>query len=235
MRRNIIRIDESKCNGCGECIPDCPEGALKIVDGKAKLVSESLCDGLGACVGNCPQGALTVEKREAAEFDEEKAQQNIEENEHCRSGCPGAMMMDMSEEKDEREDLSGQEFEESKSFLRQWPIQLKLVMPTAPQFKNADLLIAADCVAFSYGAFHQNFLKGKVPVIFCPKLDRAFDAYSEKLSEIISLNDLNSIEVVRMEVPCCSGAVMIANEAVKRSGKKIKIKEHVVSLKGEII
>lgn len=234
MKRNIIKIDESKCNGCGECIPDCPEGALKIIDGKAKLISEALCDGLGACVGKCPRGALTVEVREADDFDEEKAQENIAENEYFRTGCPGAMMMDLGFEKNKREPRGSKEPAESLSFLRQWPIQLKLVNPAAPQFKNANLLVAADCTAYSYGAFHQNFLKGKVTVIFCPKLDGAFEEYCDKLAEIISLNDLNSLEVVRMEVPCCKGAVLVAQEALNRSGKTLQIKEHVVSLKGEL-
>ncbi len=237
MKRNIIKIDEEKCNGCGLCVPDCAEGALKIVNGKVKLVKESLCDGLGACIGRCPTGALVVEEREAESFDEEEAKKNMEKAHaphqpfHAQhSGCPGSMAMQWGNKpKASTQEVTGG------SALAQWPVQLKLLNPRAPYFQNADLVVAADCVPFSYPNFHARFLKGKVLVVFCPKLDHANDEYIEKLTEILKINTIKSIAIVHMEVPCCSGTVHIVEEALKQSGKNITVKDYTISIQGEII
>lgn len=235
MKRKIIRIDEEKCTGCGECIPDCPEGALKIINGKARLVKESLCDGLGACVGRCPTGALTVEEREAGSFDEEEARRNmqiVQAKEHSQEarpqGCPGQMMKQWTSSSDPVK--AG-----GPSALRQWPVELKLLNPSAPYFENAHLLIAADCVAFAFGNFHQRFLEGKALVVFCPKLDNAHEEYIDKLARILEQNDIQSLTVVHMEVPCCSATTHIAEQALKRSGKNLVIRDYTISLQGEIV
>ncbi len=233
MKRNIIKINEEKCNGCGLCIPNCPEGALKIVDGKIKLVSESLCDGLGACVGRCPTGALIVEERDAQVFDEAQAKKNMEKARgqppQGMGGCPGSMARQWNKLKGDTQDVVGS------SALAQWPVQLKLLNPRAPYFQNADLVIAADCVPFSYPHFHARFLKGKILIIFCPKLDHANEEYIETLVEIFRINTIKSLTVVHMEVPCCSGTLHIIEEALKESGKSIIIKDYTISLQGEII
>jgi len=235
MKRKIIRIDEEKCTGCGECIPDCPEGALKIINGKARLVKESLCDGLGSCVGRCPTGALTVEEREAESFDEEEARRNMQAGqvkEHSHEarpqGCPGQMMKQWTSSSDPVK--AG-----GPSALRQWPVELKLLNPSAPYFENAHLLIAADCVAFAFGNFHQRFLEGKALVVFCPKLDNAHEEYIDKLARILEQNDIQSLTVVYMEVPCCSATTHIAEQALKRSGKNLVIRDYTISLQGEIV
>jgi len=232
MKRKIIRIDEEKCDGCGLCIPDCPEGALKVVDGKVKLVSESLCDGLGACIGKCPKGALAIEERDADDFDEVKARENMETHDHGH-GCPGMMMMDFTKERGPApaKEAGGRK----ESALRQWPVQLKLLNPDAPYFKGADLVVAADCVPFSYADFHGRFLEGKVLVIFCPKLDDSYEEYVDKLALIFKKNDIRTVTVARMEVPCCGGTAAIVEEAIKKSGKRLVIKDHTISIKGEII
>lgn len=230
MKRNIIKIDEEKCNGCGSCIPDCPEGALKIIDGKAKLVKESLCDGLGACLGNCPTGALTIEEREADDFNEEEARENMGKSEREHQGCPGMKMVDLTEKP-----ASNSAKTKQGSELRQWPVQLKLLSPEAPYFKNADLVIAADCVPFSFSNFHDRFLRGKILVVFCPKLDNSYEEYVEKLSRIFKANNIKSITIVHMEVPCCSGTTKTIEEALKRSGVNMIIKDYTISLQGDII
>ncbi len=234
MKRKIIRIDEEKCTGCGECIPDCPEGALQIIDGKARLVKESLCDGLGACVGRCPIGALTIEERDAEEFDEAEAQKNMQ---HVPKpitamvqpqGCPGKMMQQWRGA-NQSVPAAGA------SALRQWPVELKLLNPEAPYFDNAHLLVSADCVAFAFGNFHQRFLEGKVLVIFCPKLDNSNEEYVEKLALILKHNHIQSLTVVHMEVPCCSATTHIVEQAIAQSGKSLVIKDYTISLQGEII
>ena len=234
MKRNIIKIDEEKCTGCGLCITDCPEGALKIINGKAKLVKESLCDGLGACVGKCPTGALVVEQRDVAMFDEEEAKKNMKRSHdshagHGHQGCPG-MAVSQWDEKPNDMPVTSQA-----SALRQWPIELKLLNPQAPYFQNADLVISADCVPFSYANFHSRFLKGKTLIIFCPKLDGASEEYVERLAEIFKLNMIKSITVVHMEVLCCSATTNLVEEALKKSGKSITVKDYTISLRGEII
>ena len=214
------------------------ESRIKEVDGKIRLVKESLCDGLGACVGRCPTGALVVEERDAEAFDEEEAQKNMAKNQQQLprahgghgGGCPGSMAMQWNNASTkETADIP------SASALRQWPIQLKLLNPHAPYFHNADLVVAADCVPFSYPNFHNRFLKGKALIILCPKLDDAQEDYMEKLTEIFRSNEIRSVAVVHMEVPCCSGTTYVVEEAVKRSGKSLTIKDYTISLKGEII
>ncbi len=214
-KRKIVKIDEEKCTGCGLCITNCAEGALKIIGGKARLVKDIYCDGLGACLGHCPEGAITIEEKDALAFNEKETKKHL-------AVCPGSAAK-MLEPKD-----SAGEFA-----LANWPIQLKLVPVDAPYFKNADLLIAADCVAFSYPDFHRNLLKGKSLIIGCPKLDEG-DLYIEKLSEIFKANNPKSVTVAHMEVPCCFGLNHIVSEALKLSGKKIPLKEITLGIQGGV-
>jgi NAD-dependent dihydropyrimidine dehydrogenase PreA subunit len=231
--RNIVKIDEDKCDGCGLCVTACAEGAIEIIDGKAKLVSEIYCDGLGACLGHCPQDAITVEKRESAEFDEEATNVHVAEQkaavkqkEKMPCGCPGTMAKQMDKKSESADgDVSGQ--------LAQWPVQLTLLSPQAPYFKNADLMLTADCVPFAMGDFHSKLLKGKAIAIGCPKLDDS-QPYIEKMAEIIKLNSLQSLSVVHMVVPCCSGLTHIAKEAVKLSGTGISFTDITIDLDGSI-
>ena len=276
MKRQIIKIDEEKCNGCGLCVPDCPEGALQIVEGKARLVGELLCDGLGACMGVCPEGAISVEEREAEAYDEKKVMENIvavgdatlaahlkhlrdhkqkeylslaleymkennikepemkNEEKPMACGCPGSMMRDFSDKDKNEADVSAPTAA-AKSQLRQWPTQLHLVGPQAPYFADADLLVAADCTAFAFGDFHNRFIKGKAMVMFCPKLDSEMDMYLEKLTAIIKDNNIKSITVAKMEVPCCYGALALTENALKASGKNIVIKEYTIGVQGDIV
>ncbi|MBU0572900.1 MAG: 4Fe-4S binding protein [Candidatus Margulisbacteria bacterium] len=230
MKRKIIKIDESKCNGCGECVPNCAEGALQIVNGKAKLVSDVYCDGLGACLGHCPMDAIAIEEREADEFDEEKVKEHLKEENNeapLACGCPGTMVQKFSHAE------SGDESGRRESQLRQWPIQLHLVPPNAPYFKNSDVLLAADCTAFSVGDFHKDYLKGKSLAIACPKLDNERESYIEKLTAMIDEVGINTLTVMIMEVPCCSGLLGIAKEAAARASRKIPIKSITISLRGE--
>lgn len=271
-KRKIIHIDADKCTGCGLCIPNCPEGALQIIDEKARLVSDLFCDGLGACLGHCPEGAITIEEREAEAYDEKKVMENITKQgenvirahlkhlqEHGQEkyfqeaqdflkekniqvsleekissppagGCPGVQARALKGKgAASSETKSGTLFSE----LRQWPIQITLVPPQAPYLAGADLLIAADCVPFAYANFHEDFLKGKVVLIGCPKLDDlAF--YKEKLTKIFKENDLKSITCVHMEVPCCFGLIKVTQEALSLAGKNIPFKEITVGIEGEL-
>ncbi len=237
--RKIIQIDETKCNGCGLCVPSCAEGALKIIDGKARLVKDQYCDGLGACLGECPQGALQVIERDAPDFDEQAVQEHLAQPDKAKAnqpvqhaGCPGSRMMVLREETVRpAEDVpqSGGLRPE----LRQWPIELELVPVNAPYFKEADLLVAADCVPFAYPDFHRRFLRGRSLVIGCPKLDDT-QMYLQKLTEIFRQNALNSVTVVHMEVPCCFGMVHLVKEALQLSGAKIPFYETTITLNGEI-
>ena len=233
--RNIIEIDESKCDGCGNCVTDCAEAALQIVNGKARLVKEIYCDGLGACLGACPTGALKVVQRESAPFDEAATEKHIEATKKIKEspcGCPGTKAVDFSEKTDSKEDNSGPV--ETKPELTNWPLQLKLIATTAPYLNNADLLLAADCTAFSAINFHSRFIKGKKVIIGCPKLDDA-QAYLDKLTEIFRSNAINSLTVVRMEVPCCGGLSFIAKKAVEASGREIPYNEVIIGIKGNIL
>ncbi len=232
--RKIIRIDEEKCNGCGVCVPACAEGALQIIDGKAKLVSEIYCDGLGACLGECPQGAITIEERAADEFDEEATKLHLGEKhtmEELPCGCPSATVTQF--DRQETTGVAPRETTNQQSMLGHWPVQLTLVPPTAPFLQGTDLVLAADCVPFAYAGFHQDFLKDHSLLVACPKLDD-FQAHLEKLTDILRHSSLKSLTVVHMEVPCCSGLVYMARQAMQLSGKDIPFKEVTVSIKGDL-
>lgn len=233
--RNIVRIDEEKCNGCGECISACAEGAIQLINGKAKLVSEVYCDGLGACLGTCPQDAITVEQRDAAEFDQAAVEKHLAGQKDTTPKvdfvCPGIMAKKLRDEGDEDESA---ETGDVKSQLGHWPVQLGLVSPNAPYLKNSDLLIVADCVPFAMGDFHSRFLKGRSVVIGCPKLDDT-SPYVEKLTEMVKVNSLSSLTVVHMEVPCCSGLARLARQAVAASSLNIGFDDVTIGLKGNII
>jgi NAD-dependent dihydropyrimidine dehydrogenase PreA subunit len=238
MKRNFIEIDEEKCDGCGDCVVACHEGALQIIDGKAKVVNESFCDGLGDCIGHCPTDALKIIEKEVAEFDEKAVAKNLanqasnETSYDVPCGCPGTTMQDFRENKktQDKKDIKNQNIE---SQLSHWPIQLHLVNPAAPYFENCNLLIAASCTAFSFGDFHNSFLKDHTLIMACPKLDRT-EGYLEKLTEIIKKGGVLSITVVRMEVPCCNGLTMMVKDAISNSGKKVPFLEETISINGEI-
>jgi Fe-S-cluster-containing hydrogenase component 2 len=239
--RSIVKIDEEKCTGCGLCVPACAEGAIKIINGKAKLISDKYCDGLGACLGECPVGAITIEERESEEFDEEAVKEHLKREQtvpaihhHHAShhSCPSAKVMYFERNLTEKEVVTNPE--KSASMLSQWPVQLTLVPPTAPFFENADLLIAADCVPFAYANFHSDFLRGKTLVVGCPKLDNA-GFYKEKLTEIFKQSNIRSVTVVNMEVPCCFGLYRLIKEALDSSGKSIPLKQEIISIKGDKI
>ena len=285
MKRKIIKINEEKCNGCGLCIPNCPEGALQIIDGKARLVSDLFCDGLGACIGECPLGAITVEEREAQPYNEAKVMENVvkggknvikahlkhlkdhNETEYYNQAiaylkdnnievpeieekiipfsCPGMKMVDNQQKMsnvrrgasstiDEKSRLKTESVEERPTELRQWPTQLHLLNPRASYFQNADLLVAADCVPFTFNGFHEKFLRGKTLVNFCPKLDHSFDVYVDKLAQIFSLNEIKSITILRMEVPCCGGTTATVKAALEKAGKNIPINDIIITLDGKI-
>jgi len=292
--RKIIKIDEEKCNGCGLCIPSCPEGALQIIDGKARLVSDLMCDGLGVCIGECPEGAIEIEEREAQPYDEaavikeivkfgentvvahlkhlldhnemryfEIALEYLEENEQslafnlenaldkvyeksmggdcAHGGCPGSGSFDFNIDLDKVEEAAKKEAfvvaapVEMKSELRQWPVQMHLINPMAPYFHNAEVVLAADCVAFSVGNFHQKYLKGRSLAIACPKLDQGKEVYVEKLKTMIDEAQIKELNVLVMEVPCCSGLVHIANLARDAASRKIQIKKTVIGIKGDVL
>ncbi|MFQ6073838.1 MAG: ATP-binding protein [Candidatus Bathyarchaeia archaeon] len=237
--RSIIRIDEEKCTGCGLCILACAEGALRIVDGKAKLISDKYCDGLGACIGECPQGAITIEKREAEEFDEKAVEERLKGERSVSAvhpvhpihqSCPSAQVMRFERNLTEKEAVKIPEKRES--MLSQWPVQLTLLPTNAPFFENADLLIAADCVPFAYANFHNDFLRGKTLVVGCPKLDNA-EFYKEKLTEIFKRSNIRSVTVVNMEVPCCFGLYHLVKEALTSSEKVIPLRQEIISIRGD--
>ena len=253
MIRKIIHIDEDKCNGCGLCASACHEGAIDIIDGKAKLVREHFCDGLGDCLPSCPTGAITFEEREAPAYDEEAVKKAQEEGEHPanrlaspaaerrqamsemnhvhQGGCPGSQAMQFTRKTEEapaREAMGP-----AVSRLAQWPCQIKLVPTRAPFFDGAKLLIAADCTAYAYANMHEDFMKGKTTIIGCPKLDDI--DYSEKLTEIIANNDIQEVQIVRMEVPCCGGLEMAAKKALQASGKFIPWQVVTISRDGRIL
>ncbi len=235
MVRKIIHIDEEKCNGCGLCASACHEGAIDIVDGKAKLVRENFCDGFGDCLPGCPTGAITFEEREAPAYDEKAVQEAKEKKVdemkflHHEGGCPGHQTMQFDQSTEASPVPTGRPV----SRLGQWPCQIKLVPTQAPFFDGAKLLIAADCTAYAYANMHEDFMKGKITIIGCPKLD-AVD-YSEKLTAIIRDNDIKSVTIVRMEVPCCGGLQRAAETALQVSGKFIPWQVVTISRDGRIL
>ncbi|MFO8054931.1 MAG: 4Fe-4S binding protein [Bacteroidales bacterium] len=312
MKRKIINIDESKCDGCGICVPNCHEGALQIIDGKARLVSGLFCDGLGACIGHCPQGAITIELRDSAPYDEKKVMERIatqgvntimahlehlrdhgetellkqavdyirehnidmvKANEQmeadavssgkpyrairgasgdCSGGCPGSAAMDFSAIIDnggqdtrssaKEQSSDGHEQKESsdhnpafRSALSHWPVQMHLINPAAGYYKNRDVVLAADCVAFAMGNFHHHFLRGRSLAIACPKLDTNKDVYVDKLVRLIDHANINTFTVVMMEVPCCSGLIQLVKAAQQKARGKIPVKQVIVSIQGELM
>lgn len=295
MKRDILKIDEDLCNGCGECVPNCHEGALQVIDGKVRMVSELMCDGLGACLGHCPQGAITIEKREAEPYDEKKVMEqmigkgrntiiahlkhlkdhgetdflqtgvsflkehqarlsfNLDEvltdvhnhgkiisviqmthNKNISKGgaCPGAREMVIENPGQAPDNTSSAD---QPSELRQWPVQMHLLNPNAAYFKGADLLLAADCVAFTMGAFHSNHLKGKSLAIACPKLDHGIESYIEKLTAMIEISKINTITIMMMEVPCCGGLLQMVKTALANSARKVPVKKIIVGINGEVL
>jgi NAD-dependent dihydropyrimidine dehydrogenase PreA subunit len=288
MKRSIIKIDEEKCNGCGNCVPNCHEGALQIIDGKARLISDLMCDGLGACIGHCPEGAITIEERESEPYNEIKVMEGMvskglntvvahlkhlkdhheelflkqgvyfltknphlldftiedvkralhkpadEENgQGCNGGCPGSKTIAFNPA-DLKVD-TGKATEPQPSQLRQWPVQLHLINPAASYFIGSDLLVAADCTAFSLGDFHQKWLKGKSLVIACPKLDQNKEIYLQKFITLIESSIVKSITVLIMEVPCCGGLMRLVEMALEKAGRKVPVKLVTVGVKGEIL
>lgn len=239
VKRKIIEIDEGRCTGCGECVSACAEGALQLVDGKAKLVSETFCDGLGACLGECPAGALTITERESEEFDEAAVEEHLHAKpgeatpfpETLACGCPSreVQVFPASARAQTTADGGGPE-----SALTHWPVQIRLVPANAPFLKDADLLVAADCTPLAYAGFHRNLLPGKVVMMGCPKFDDA-DAYTQKFAEIFATAGIKSITVVEMEVPCCAKLPVIVRNALLKAKKNIPLEEIVISRRGEMV
>jgi len=243
MKRPVVIIDEDLCNGCGECIPNCAEGALQIVNGKAKLVAEVLCDGLGACLGHCPVDAIRVEEREAAPFDEKAVEAHLAAQSPTQDhgyghghghgpggGCPGARALSF-----EAPAPAAPSADEQPSRLTHWPVQLHLISPTAPYFHGRDVVLAADCVAFTLGSFHEQWLKGRSLAIACPKLDDGLDIYLDKLVALIDEARINTLVVMTMEVPCCGGLLRLAREAATRATRTVPLRHVQVSVRGEIL
>lgn len=228
MKRRIIKIDEDKCNGCAACAIACHEGAIGMVNGKAKLLRDDYCDGLGDCLPTCPTGAITFEEREALAYDHEAVQANMQNREETPCACPGSHARALN-----HVIVNEQVERKQSSQLRQWPVQIKLVPTKASYFDGAKLLIAADCSAYAYANFHEDFMKGYVTIVGCPKLDMV--DYSEKLSKILRNNDIKEMKVIRMEVPCCGGIEHAAIQALKNSGKFIPWQVITISTEGELL
>ncbi len=224
MKRRIIEINEGKCNGCGICVKACHEGAIGLVNGKAKLLRDDYCDGLGDCLPECPTGAISFTEREAAAYNEEAVKAHKLAGD--QTGCPGSMARSLPHKEVNANNVKAE------SFLSQWPVQIKLVPTNAPYFENASLLIAADCTAYAYGNFHHDFIKDKITLIGCPKLD-SID-YSEKLTEILKNNTIRDITLTRMTVPCCGGLEYATKKAIENSGKNIPLYIAVISPDGNI-
>jgi ferredoxin len=285
MVRKIIHIDGDRCNGCGLCIPNCPEGAIQLIDGKARVISDLFCDGLGACIGHCPENAITIEEREAEPYDERRVMGNIikggagvidahlkhleehgengylsqakaflkergvpvpeavvastasqtarEAADHMDAGggCPGARTLNFAAVDSQQASVDEEEFSE----LTHWPVQLHLTPAMAPHFEGKDILLSADCVAYTMGNFHTKFLKGRMVAIACPKLDSEQDIYRDKITALIDHANINTLTVVTMEVPCCGGLLMLAREAASAASRKVPLKSVVVSVKGQVL
>lgn len=238
--RRIIEIDDELCNGCGQCVTGCDEGALQIIGGKARVISETFCDGLGACIGECPTGALKIVEREAVPFDEDAVKRHLakKDDEAMPCGCPSSLVRifdrDTATCETANRPVHGKPGKEEGSSLTHWPIQIRLIPPSAPFLKNADLLVLADCTAVAFPSLHRDLLKGKVIMLGCPKFDDA-DAYVGKFSDIFQTAGIRSLTVVAMEVPCCSGMPVIVKKAMETADKNIPIEEIVVSLGGKIL
>ena len=239
INRKIIEIDEELCNGCGQCVPSCAEGALQIIDGKARLVSEVYCDGLGACLGECPAGALKIVEREADDFDEKAVEERMktldrEDPDEISGICPSAVpqsFLSGTSCKKANEPVSR---ENAASALSHWPVQIRLVPPNAPFLKGADLLVVADCAALAYAGMHRDFIAGKAVMMGCPKFDNTQE-YIQKFTDIFNTADIKSITIPVMEVPCCQGLPVIVQKAMEQSGKRIPLTRVVISRQGEII
>ena len=242
IKRKIIQIDQEKCDGCGQCVPSCAEGALQIVNGKARLMAEKYCDGLGACLGECPNDALRVIEREAEDFDEKAVEERMKslsahkspELQPMACGCPSAQIQSFSPAKSCQEANQPRSGVSAHSALSHWPVQIRLVPPTAPFLKGADLLVVADCTPVAYPNFHRDFLDGKVVMVGCPKFDEA-QAYIQKFADIFTMAGIKSIEVVTMEVPCCQGLPLIVKKGLELSGKRIPINQVIISTRGEVL
>lgn len=225
-----MKIDEDRCNGCGLCVPACAEGALQIVDGKARLVKDQYCDGLGACLGECPQGAISIEEREAEEFDEEAAREHVmrQQETQCEQscGCPSATVAQL-------EQPAPPVGPRPTSHLGHWPVQLALVPATAPFMQEADVLLVADCVPFAYAPIHQDFLRDHAVLVACPKLDN-FQAHQTKLTDVLRRSRVKSLTVLHMEVPCCSGLTHMARQAIRLSGRELPLSDITIGIRGEI-
>lgn len=265
MKRKIVKIDEDKCTGCGLCVPNCHEQAIKIINGKARLVSDVYCDGLGACLGECPEGALSLEEREAARFDEKKVLENLVQKEtaaiedHLKKlaaggdselhkgysdflkmlrgdnaidSCPGVAPVAW----EKVTSRTGNSVENAcRSELASWPIQLHLINPYADFFTGADIVLAADCVAYAFAQFHNRFLRGKIPAIACPKLDSDTDVYVDKICRLIDEAKINTITAIMMQVPCCRGLLHITASALEKSKRKVPVKAVIISTQGEVL
>jgi ferredoxin len=235
VKRKIIHIDDELCDGCGACVPSCAEGAIEVVDGKARMVAEKYCDGLGACLGECPKGALTIEERVADEFDEEAVEEYLSKKKEpaeelvMACGCPSSQIKALAPEA--QDEVGGGD---QKSTLSHWPVQIKLVPPTAPFLKGAHLLVAADCAAVAYPNFHRDFLKGKAVMIGCPKFDDVQE-YVEKFAQIFRAADVKRVTIADMEVPCCSALPRIVKRGMELAGKSLPMEEVVISSSGEIL
>jgi NAD-dependent dihydropyrimidine dehydrogenase PreA subunit len=240
--RDLVRIDEELCDGCGECVPSCAEGAIAIVDGKARLLDEALCDGLGACLGHCPQGAITIVRADAVPFDEALAHGVASRSvaptppfaaapAHgpAAGGCPGSRALEFAAAGPAGDGAA------RPSALRHWPVQLHLISPAAPAYRGADMLLAADCVAYAAGDFHRDFLAGRALAIACPKLDAQQDAYVAKLAALIDGAAIRSLTVAVMEVPCCGGLVRLAQAAAAQAGRPVPLRVVVVSVQGQVL
>lgn len=242
--RKVVVIDEAKCDGCGDCVTSCAEGAIAVIDGKARLVSEIYCDGLGACLGHCPQGAITIEEREAAAFDEAATQTHLSTLRRAQAAtplrvtetphqCPGSTLRSLDRPV-AAAPTAHAPVGDLASELRNWPIQLTLVPPMAPYLQGADILLVADCVPFAYADFHRKFLKDKPVIIGCPKLDQ-MDAYAKKLTEIVRVAKPKSLSVLHMEVPCCSGFTRLAHYALQAAASDVPLTDVTIGIRGEIL
>ena len=239
--RKIIEINEELCNGCGQCVVACAEGAISIIDGKAKVISDNLCDGLGACVGDCPEGALKIIDREADEFDEAAVERYLAGKNKIRAedtatpcGCPSTHIQSFEPATLCEEANKAAMQQSATSALSHWPVQIRLVPPTAPFLKGADLLVAADCTSVAYASFHSDFLKGKAVMIGCPKFDNA-EEYVDKFAAVFDTADIKSVTVLVMEVPCCQGLPVIVERGMKKSGRTIPIEKVTINAQGKVV